>query len=162
MEARRHSEWVWKWRLKLYLILMSKERVGYSLQRRSGMLDQSKTQSWLKDPPRKPSNRGVVGDNPCWSFGDDAWREFDGDGRKCVINSGVSGISAIVSISWKISQFEHCFSFKFIEVEIIMKYEWILWRYKYINMSRVTKTFLKLMWRSFKVRTLHKHFLTWF
>ena len=35
--------------------------------------------------------RGVVGNNPHWSFGDDGRR----DGRKYVINSGVSGISAI-------------------------------------------------------------------
>ena len=32
--------------------------------------------------------------------------------RRWQINSGVSGISAIVSISWKISQFGHCFSLR--------------------------------------------------
>ena len=35
-------------------------------------------------------------------------------------------------------------------------------RYKYINASRVPKVFLKLTQRGFKVRTLHKHFLTRF
>ena len=60
------------------------------------------SQGWLKDPPGQPRslngeprNRGVVGDDLCWSFGGDGRREFSRDGRKCVTNSGVSGISAI-------------------------------------------------------------------
>jgi hypothetical protein len=80
----------------------------------------------VEDPPREPrslngepSNRGVVGDNPCWSFGD-ARREFDGDGRKRVINSGISAIGfnflKDLTIRTLLS----------IEVVVMMKYKWNL------------------------------------
>jgi hypothetical protein len=44
---------------------------------------------------RRGDNNDVVGDNPCWSFGDERSRELDGDGRKRVICSGMSGTSGI-------------------------------------------------------------------
>jgi len=48
-------------------------------------------QGWLKDPPREPEvlngeprTRGVVCEDPCWSFQDVGRRQFDGDGRNGV------------------------------------------------------------------------------
>ena len=121
------------------------------------------SRSWLEDAPlqHQGSQASVIGDNPCWSFGDEAWRAFDGDGRKCVINLEFL-LFLIISISWKISQFGYCFSLR---LRLLWNMNGICegrkW-YKYINTSRVPKVFLKLTRCSFKVRTLHKHFLTWF
>ena len=58
-------------------------------------------------------------------IGDDARREFNGDGKKCVINSRVFGISAVGFDFLKDVTIRTLLS---IEVEILMKYEWILQR----------------------------------
>ena len=57
------------------------------------------------------------------SFGGDERREFGGDGRKRVTNSGVSGISVIGFIFLEDLTIRTLLS---IEVEIIMNYEWNL------------------------------------
>ena len=56
----------------------------------------------------------------CWSFRDVGKRQFDGDGRKGVIKSGVSGISAIGFNFLKVLTVRMLLS---IEFEVVMKYK---------------------------------------
>ena len=65
-------------------------------------------------------NGGVVCDGSFWSFRDVGRREFNGDGRKRAINSGVSGISAIGFNFLKDLTIRMLLS---IDVEVIMKYK---------------------------------------
>ena len=51
---------------------------------------------------RSPSDQRMGSFFSCWSFRDVGKRQFDGDGRKDVIKSGVSGISAIGFNSLKV------------------------------------------------------------
>ena len=61
----------------------------------------------------------------CWSFGDDRRRELEGDGRKRVTCSGMSGTSGIGLNFLKDLTIR---MFPSIYVDVSMKYEWNLQR----------------------------------